>query len=31
LELAFSNGARIVCSEGRHGAKVLEKVRGRIG
>jgi hypothetical protein len=31
LELTFSNGARIVCSEGRRGAKVVEKVRGRIG
>jgi hypothetical protein len=31
LELAFSNGARILCSEGKRGAKVVEKVRGRIG
>jgi hypothetical protein len=31
LELALSNGARIVCSEGKRGAKVVEKVRGRIG
>ena len=31
LELGFSNGARLVFSEGRRGAKVVEKVRGRIG
>jgi hypothetical protein len=31
LELAFSNGARLVCSEGKRGAKIVEKVRGRIG
>ena len=31
LELTFSNGARLVCTEGKRGAKVIEKVRGRIG
>ena len=30
LELGFSNGARIVCTEGRRGARVVEKVRGRM-
>jgi hypothetical protein len=31
LEMGFSNGARIVCTEGRRGARVVEKVRGKMG
>jgi hypothetical protein len=30
LELSFSNGARIVCAEGKRGARVVEKIRGRM-
>jgi hypothetical protein len=31
LEMTFSNGARLICREGQRGARVVEKVRGKIG